>query len=106
MFRSACVLGFLTALLVAPSTATADPIEPQLIDGLKYRLIGPWRGGRVTAVHGVPGNDQRYYMGATGGGLWQTTNAGQTWKNISDGQIPVGTIGAIGIAPSDANVLY
>ncbi len=97
----------LTALATLFShPASADAVEGRLIDGLEYRLIGPWRGGRVTAVHGVPGNDQLYYMGATGGGVWKTGNAGQTWDNISDGQIPVGTIGAIGVAPSDPNVIY
>ena len=106
MRRSLCSLGFAAIVLSFTRLASADAVEEQLLDGLEYRLIGPWRGGRVTAVHGVPGNDQLYYMGATGGGVWKTTNAGQTWDNISDGQIPVGTIGAIGVAPSDPNVIY
>ena len=93
------------AILMSPPVH-AKTVDPSLIDGLEYRLIGPWRGGRVTAVHGVPGNDQLYYMGATGGGVWRTANGGQTWTNISDKQIPVGTIGAIAVAPSDPNVLY
>ena len=106
MRRHVCAFGLLAAVFILPNFARADAIEEQLIDGLEYRLIGPWRGGRVTAVHGVPGDDQVYYMGAAGGGVWKTTNAGQTWDNISDGQIPVGTIGAIGVAPSDPNVVY
>ncbi|MEM7431624.1 MAG: glycosyl hydrolase [Pseudomonadota bacterium] len=106
MRRIVYVLSVLTLIGVSPQIALADAVEESLIDGLEYRLIGPWRGGRVTAVHGVPGNDQLYYMGATGGGVWKTQNAGQTWENISDGQIPVGTIGAIGVAPSDPNVIY
>lgn len=81
-------------------------VDPALIDGLEYRLVGPWRGGRVTAVTGVPDNPHLYYMGAAGGGVWKTENAGTSWENISDGQIPVGTIGAIAVAPSDANVIY
>lgn len=100
MFACAVVLA------VFSTNSTAEAVEESLIDGLEYRLIGPWRGGRVTAVHGVPGNNQLYYMGATGGGVWKTSNAGQTWDNISDGEIPVGTIGAIGVAPSDPNVIY
>ncbi|MGI9220366.1 MAG: WD40/YVTN/BNR-like repeat-containing protein, partial [Woeseiaceae bacterium] len=92
--------------MVFSNSASGEAVQEDLIDGLEYRLIGPWRGGRVTAVHGVPGDEQLYYMGATGGGVWKTTNAGQTWQNISDGEIPVGTIGAIGVAPSDANVIY
>ena len=100
-----CTFVMFTALLFS-SAAVSEAVNEKLIDGLEYRLIGPWRGGRVTAVHGVPGNDQLYYMGATGGGLWKTSNGGTTWNNISDEQIPVGTIGAIGVAPSDPNVIY
>ena len=106
MRRKFCAAGLVAAAVLISNLVHADVIEEQLIDGLEYRLIGPWRGGRVTAVHGVPGNDQLYYMGATGGGVWKTGNGGQTWDNISDGQIPVGTIGAIGVAPSDPNVIY
>ena len=106
MRRYVCAAGFVAAAALFSNPICADAVEEHLIDGLEYRLIGPWRGGRVTAVHGVPGNDQLYYMGATGGGLWKTSNAGQTWDNISDDQIPVGTIGAIGVAPSDPNVIY
>ncbi|MEX2495851.1 MAG: hypothetical protein WD448_07175 [Woeseia sp.] len=86
--------------------APAQAVEEALIDGVDYRLIGPWRGGRVTAVAGVPGNPQLYYMGATGGGVWKTENAGVTWANISDKQIPVGTIGAVAVSESDPNVIY
>ncbi len=106
MRRAFCTFGLVVVSVVFSGTVCAEAVEEKLMDGLEYRLIGPWRGGRVTAVHGVPGNDQLYYMGATGGGLWKTGNAGQTWENISDGQIPVGTIGAIGVAPSDPNVIY
>ncbi len=102
----ASVTGLVAATLLIATTVHADAVPEQLLDGLEYRLIGPWRGGRATAVHGVPGDDQLYYMGAAGGGLWKTGNGGQSWENISDGQIPVGTIGAIGIAPSDPNVVY
>ena len=86
--------------------APAQAVEPALLDGLEYRLVGPWRGGRVTTVTGVADNPQLYYMGATGGGVWKTGNAGVTWENISDEQIPVGTIGAIAVAASDHNVIY
>ncbi|MEM9056583.1 MAG: glycosyl hydrolase, partial [Pseudomonadota bacterium] len=100
-----CAASLLAAVLT-PGLVLAEAVKEELLDGLEYRLIGPWRGGRVTAVHGVPGNDQLYYMGAAGGGLWKSSNAGQSWDNISDGEIPVGTIGAIGVAPSDPNVIY
>ena len=67
-------------------------------------MIGPMRGGRVTAVTGVPSNPQLYYMGSTGGGIWKTTDAGHSWVNISDGQLPVGSMGAIEVSLSDPNV--
>ncbi|GAB5413669.1 MAG: hypothetical protein Cons2KO_12720 [Congregibacter sp.] len=96
----------LAVSLLLPAASSQAAVEPSLIDGLEFRLVGPWRGGRVTAVTGVPENPHLYYMGAAGGGLWRTQNAGATWENISDGQIPVGTIGAIAVAPSDQNVIY
>jgi len=90
-----------------PGAAWAsDTVDADLIGGLKWREVGPWRGGRVTAVTGVRGNDQLYYMGATGGGVWKTENAGLSWENLSDKDFNVGTIGAIGVADSDPNVIY
>lgn len=94
------------AAVALPRPAGATGVDPSLFDALEYRLIGPWRGGRVTAVAGVADNPRLYYMGAAGGGVWKTANGGATWENLSDGQIPVGTIGAIAVAPSDANVIY
>lgn len=96
-----------TLLFLASLSANAtDIVNPDLFDGLAWREIGPWRGGRVTAVSGVRGKSQLYYMGATGGGLWKTANAGISWENISDEYFNVGTIGAIGVADSDPNVIY
>ncbi|WOJ96336.1 hypothetical protein R0137_13915 [Congregibacter brevis] len=92
--------------LLIPSFLSHAAVEPSLFDGLEFRLVGPWRGGRVTAVTGIAEDPHTYYMGAAGGGVWKTHNAGNTWENISDGQIPVGTIGAIAVAPSDKNVIY
>jgi len=76
------------------------------LKGLEWREIGPFRGGRVTAVTGVVGKPMLYYMGATGGGVWKTGNAGITWENISDEFFKVGTIGAVAVSQSDNNVLY
>ena len=81
-------------------------VSESLIDAVEWRLIGPYRGGRVTTVTGVEGMPNLYYMGATGGGVWKTENAGTTWTNISDGYFEVGTIGAVAVARSDRNVLY
>ncbi len=93
----------ITVLCVSNAQAAADP---EILKAMKWREIGPWRGGRVTTVTGVVGQPQLYYMGATGGGIWKTTNAGITWQNISDGDFNVGTIGAIAVAESDHNVLF
>jgi len=76
------------------------------IHGLDYRMIGPYRGGRVTAVAGHAAHPFTFYFGSTGGGVWKTTDAGQTWNNISDDYFAVGSIGAVTVAPSDPNVLY
>jgi hypothetical protein len=97
----------LLLLFIGPACATAqEAFDTASFEALEWRLIGPWRGGRVTTVTGVPGNPMKYYMGATGGGVWQTENAGATWENLSDGYFNVGTIGAIAVAESDPNVLY
>ncbi len=81
-------------------------IDPEILEGLEFRFSGFSRGGRSTAVAGVPGQPMVYYFGGTGGGVWKTTNAGNTWENISDGSFGVGSVGAIAVAPSDPNVVY
>jgi len=73
---------------------------------LAWRNIGPWRGGRSVAVAGIPSQPMTYFAGYTGGGLWRTDDAGNNWRNISDGYFRSSSIGAIGIAPSDPNVIY
>ena len=71
----------------------------------EWRLIGPFRGGRVLAVAGIPGNDRTFYFGSVGGGVWKTTDAGTMWSPLFDGQ-PIASIGAIDVAPSSPNVIY
>ena len=105
------ILGTLLFLPLAalPQTAVAsgrDSVSESSHQALQWRLIGPFRGGRVTAVGGHPDHPQTFYMGATGGGVWNTTDAGQSWKNISDGFLKTGTIGTIAVAPSDPNIIY
>lgn len=73
---------------------------------MKWRSIGPFRGGRSNASVGVVGDPKTYYMGTTGGGLWKTSDMGTSWRNISDGFFKTGSIGAIAVAPSDSNVVY
>jgi photosystem II stability/assembly factor-like uncharacterized protein len=87
-------------------TNTPTPEYPEeLYSSLEYRLIGPFRGGRSAAVTGVPGKPNLFYFGATGGGVWKTTDGGRTWGNISDGYFG-GSIGAVEVAKSDPNVIY
>ncbi|TAG52402.1 MAG: glycosyl hydrolase [Runella slithyformis] len=86
--------------------ATEAALQPELFKGLKWRNIGPFRGGRSVACAGVRQNPLVYYMGSTGGGVWKTEDAGISWKNISDGQFKTGSVGAIAVAESDPNVVY
>ena len=95
-----------TLLSAGVQSKTNDSNGTTALEGLEWREIGPYRGGRVTTVTGVPGKPMLYYMGATGGGVWKTDNAGMTWQNISDEYFRVGTIGAVAVAESDHNVLY
>ena len=100
-------LGALPEVAAKEEAATSEaPSSDPKIQGLRWRCIGPARGGRVSSVAGVRGDRQTYYMGACGGGVWKTTNAGGDWKNISDGHFRTGSVGAIAVAESDANVVY
>ena len=80
--------------------------EPALFNGLRYRLVGPSRGGRVTTVTGVPSQPKTFYMGAASGGLFRTTDFGTTWVAITDGKVPLGSTGCVAVADSDPNVIY
>jgi photosystem II stability/assembly factor-like uncharacterized protein len=81
------------------------PIDSTFFGNLEYRSIGPFRGGRSAAVTGVVGDHSTYYMGATGGGVWKTTDAGASWENISDGYFG-GSIGAVEVSTSDPNIVF
>jgi photosystem II stability/assembly factor-like uncharacterized protein len=96
---------FTFTLLLCTMAAVAQSVPPELMSGLKWRLIGPFRGGRVVAVAGVPGDSTTFYFGSVNGGIWKTIDAGVVWTPIFDSQ-PVGSIGALSVAPSDPKVIY
>jgi photosystem II stability/assembly factor-like uncharacterized protein len=85
---------------------TAGAVDPKLYQDLKWRSVGPHRGGRVTAIAGVRSKPCTFYMGATGGGVWKTESCGNLWTPVSDGQIATGSIGAIDVSESKPDVVY
>jgi photosystem II stability/assembly factor-like uncharacterized protein len=101
---------FVFALICSPARSqNSQPLSPQnLTTQLKWRCVGPYIGGRVVTVTGVPGNDNLFYAGAVGGGVWKSGDAGVEWENITDGKLPgpSSSIGAVAVAPSDHNTLY
>jgi photosystem II stability/assembly factor-like uncharacterized protein len=97
LLKHATVLLAVTALSAADAPFWAN---------MKYRMVGPERGGRVTTVTGVPSQPLTFYMGSTGGGVYKTTDAGHAWINVSDGQIAVGSMGAVEVSQSNPDVVY
>ena len=92
------------ALFFCMSTASAA-VDPSFFQDLHWRLIGPFRAGRVLAVSGVPGEPEHFYFGSVNGGVWETRDAGRTWQPVFDSQ-PIGSIGALAVAPSNPKVIY
>jgi photosystem II stability/assembly factor-like uncharacterized protein len=90
-----------------PKSDTAEEEENKdpLFKGMKYRVVGPFRGGRSLTASGIPGDPNTYYFGATGGGVWKSTDGAMTWKPMFDKQA-VSSIGSIAVAPSDPNIVY
>jgi photosystem II stability/assembly factor-like uncharacterized protein len=89
-----------------PATSDLTTYDPARLSGLRYRMIGPGRGGRATAVAGVAQQPATFYFGATGGGVWKTTDAGVTWRSTGDQAFASASIGAIRVADSDPSIVY
>lgn len=103
------LLVLVLCLFASPVSAQTPPSADDYnvsFKAMKWRSIGPFRGGRSVASTGVVGDPKTYYMGTTGGGLWKTEDMGLSWRNISDGFFKTGSVGAIAIAESDSNVVY
>ena len=102
---TAIVVALISGSLLSQQIATAQQYDPKLYSGLRWRSIGPFRAGRVNAVSGVVGQPETFYFGSVGGGVWKTTNAGRTWTPVFDSASSA-SIGAIGVAPSNPDVVY
>ncbi|MEO8575597.1 MAG: hypothetical protein ABI556_02800, partial [Gemmatimonadales bacterium] len=100
------IFGAARDLSAQRATATVSSLDSTQLRALKYRMVGPARGGRVTTVTGVPQEPFTFYMGSTGGGVWKTINAGQSWINISDGYFEAASMGSLDVADSDPSVVY
>ncbi len=98
-------IGLALVLLGLSLNMSGQQLDSGQLSGLQWRLIGPFRGGRVTSVAGVSGDPNTYYFGTPGGGVWKTSNAGQVWNPIFDKE-RVASIGALTVAPSDSRVVY
>src|SRR5437016_7459315 len=98
------VIAFCLLFCLSFSPAPQQPASNAL-GGMRWRMIGPFRGGRSIAVSGIENQPNTYYFGAVGGGVWKTTNGGETWEPIFDSQ-PIASVGALAVAPSDPNTIY
>lgn len=103
MYMKKIIFSFLLSFII--TTSFSQSID-SIFNSVKYRNIGPFRGGRSVAASGVIGDPMTYYMGNTGGGLWKTEDGGQLWKNISDGYFKTSSIGAVAVSESDPNIIY
>jgi photosystem II stability/assembly factor-like uncharacterized protein len=107
-----CILIFICGLLISPAGSSpqaqkkVNRYNPDLYKAMSWRCIGPYRGGRATAVAGIPDQPYTYYFGATGGGVWKTEDGGLNWRPVSDGFFKTGSVGAIAVSENDPNIVY
>src|SRR3981081_1896312 len=104
--RARCLVILVLALMwIFNLAALAQPVDPSLYSALRWRMIGPFRGGRTVAAAGIPAQPNVFYIGVNNGGVWKTTDFGHTWTPIFDEQ-STGSIGDVAVAPSDPNIVY
>ncbi len=106
LFLAVAVIALALPSRVATQRNPNAIVDPTLFQDLKWRNVGPHRGGRVTAVAGVRQQPCTFYMGATGGGVWKTETCGNIWKPVSDGQIATGSVGSIDVSETNPNIVY
>jgi photosystem II stability/assembly factor-like uncharacterized protein len=105
VFRIALAAVVAVSGMIGGAALFCQQVPPDLYSQLKWRLIGPFRAGRVTSVTGIPGNTAVYYMGTPIGGVWKTEDGGQVWKPVfDDAKVP--SIGAVAVAPTNSNIVY
>src|SRR5437762_5980980 len=113
-YRLPALVGFLLTVFISPISVQAagsptptppGTIDEKLFNGVRWRQVGPFRGGRALAIEGVVGEPDTYYFGAVAGGVWKTTDGGANWTPLFD-KAPISSIGAIAVAASDHNVVY
>src|SRR5216110_192808 len=97
-----CIISLIS---ISATLAPAQQFDPSLYQEMRWRLIGPFRGGRTVAAVGIPGQPNVFYIGVNNGGVWKTTDYGRVWTPIFDAE-STGSIGAIALAPSDPRIVY
>jgi hypothetical protein len=103
--RILCSTICFVSIFVFATTCIAQQFDPSLFQEMRWRSIGPFRGGRTVSIVGIPNQPNVFFMAPNNGGVWKTTDAGRTWNPIFDDQ-PTGSIGALAIAPSDPRIIY
>src|SRR5205809_961851 len=104
-FRPKILLNSFLCVATLALFVHAQTVDPSLYQSMKWRMIGPFRGGRTVGAQGVASQPNVFYIGVNNGGVWKTNDAGRTWNPIFDDQ-PTGSIGAVAVAPSNPNVIY